>query len=529
MFPGVTVFGFIPGSGTEEVSPLETNGVSVTAQRSRWRLMAALAFLFLLSHVFVSTCLPERLAPLSTLWIVLAEMGAFIAALRASGKVRSPARILWWLLASAILFHSTAMTLDAVTETLGTPVFNYVPGLSIFFSMLYGVPLLAAVSMQTDSRIARVARTTNAVLSLAVGVLLYVQIFSLLTLHGSMNSADAVLISHLFDGIDLFLAAAATVRWLGSDSTAERGFFRIAAIFLWINALLPAIHNRLLIRYDFVWLDLLISIPYLVLFVLIEADRPEPARPSRARVVHLVQSGSSIFLSVALLVLGVVAARTHFYLGLGAALLAILSYGVVSTLAQSRGRETEMSLERSKAILEGMVGVDNLTGIPNRWAFDATLDREFLTARRTKSPVSLMMIDVDNFKQLNDSRGHQTGDACLVRVAGALREALPRGTDFVARYGGEEFAAILPATDAAGAAEAAARTCRSVAGSGAADPGSPFGWVTVSIGIATYDGSPQKSAADLVRAADQALYDAKRRGRNRFESFDMNASNAIEA
>jgi diguanylate cyclase (GGDEF)-like protein len=490
--------------------------------------MSALAFLFLLSHLFVSTCLPERLSPLSTLWIVLAEMGALVAALLASGKVSSPVRMLWWLLAAAIVFHSTAMTLDTVTETTGSPVFNYVPGLSVFFSMLYGVPLLTAVSMQIDSRILRVARVTNAVLSLAIGALLYVQIFSLLTLHGSTNSADAVLISHLFDAIDLFLAVAATVRWLGSDNVAERGFFRIATIFLWINAVFPAIHNRLLIRYDYVWLDLFISIPYLVLFVLIRTDRQEDAQPPRAWVVRLVQSGSSIFLSIALLVLGVTAARTHFSLGLGAALLAIIGYGVVSTLAQSRGRETEEALETSKAALEGMVGLDTLTGIPNRWAFDAALDREFSNARRTKSSVSLLMIDVDNFKQLNDANGHQAGDFCLIAVAGALRRALPRVTDFVARYGGEEFSAILPSTDSAGAAEAARKICASVAGLGLGHPVSPFGFVTVSVGIATCDGSPQESGADLIRAADQALYEAKRRGRNRFASFGIKAADPVE-
>jgi len=129
-------------------------------------------------------------------------------------------------------------------------------------------------------------------------------------------------------------------------------------------------------RYGSVWLDLFISTPYLVLFLLIQSDRQDLAEPPLTRTVHLVQSGGSIFLSIALLVLGVITARSHFYLGLGAALLAIIGYGVLSTLAQSRSRETEESLQTSKAALEGMIGLDSLTGIPNRWAFDTTLDRE---------------------------------------------------------------------------------------------------------------------------------------------------------
>jgi hypothetical protein len=300
-------------------------------------------------------------------------MGAMMAALLVSREAESTARILWWLLAAALIFHSTAMSLDTVTEAIGTPVFNHVPGLSIFFSMLYGVPLLVAVSMQFDSRILAVARVTNAILSLAIGALLYVQIFSLLTVHGSTNPADAVLISHLFDGIDLFLAVAATIRWFGSDHPAERGFFRVATIFLWLNTIFPAIHNRILILHDYVWLDLLISTPYVVLFMLIMADRGSEPLPPSARIVRLVQSGSSIFLSIALLALGVTAVRTHFYLGLAASLLSIVSYGVLSTLAQTRGRETEQSLLTSNEVLEKLVGVDSLTGIPNRWAFESTL------------------------------------------------------------------------------------------------------------------------------------------------------------
>jgi diguanylate cyclase (GGDEF)-like protein len=492
----------------------------VSQRRGRWYFWA-LAPGFLLVHLIVSTCLPEKLDPLSTFFIVLAEMGALTAALLVSRQAESRARILWWLLSAALIFHSTAMSLDAVTEALGAPMFNHVPGLSIFFSMLSGVPLLAAVSMQFDSRILKVARVTNAILSLAIGALLYVQIFSLLTLHGSTNLADALLISHLFDGIDLFLAVAATIRWFGSDHAAERGFFRVAAIFLWLNTLFPAVHNRILIRHDYVWLDLLISTPYVVLFVLITAGRRKESVPPSARIVHLVQSGSSIFLSIALLALGVIAVRTHFYLGLTASLLSIVSYGVLSTLAQSRGRETEEALLTSRESLEGLVGVDSLTGIPNRWAFDQTLIREWANARRANSPVSLLMIDVDNFKLLNDTQGHQVGDWCLTRIASAVSAALPRATDFVARYGGEEFSAILAATDGPGAEEVAKKICVAVADLSLSHPGSTFGIVTVSVGLSTYDGLPQHSTEDLIWAADQALYKAKHRGRNRFESVPI--------
>jgi hypothetical protein len=101
-------------------------------------------------------------------------------------------------------------------------------------------------------------------------------------------------------------------------------------------------------RHDYVWLDLFISAPYIVLGVFIMEAREETAPPPRASVVRLVQSGSGIFLSIALLVMGVIVARTHFYVGLATALLSIAGYGVLSTVAQSRGRKTEESLLTSK-------------------------------------------------------------------------------------------------------------------------------------------------------------------------------------
>src|ERR1700686_3148184 len=109
----------------------------------------------------------------------------------------------------------------------------------------------------------------------------------------------------------------------------------------------------------------------------------------------------------------------------------------------------------SKDRLERLIDFDSLTGIANRHAFDKALTREIAAARRTKLPVSLLMIDVDHFKQVNDEKGHQAGDEYLIRIAGALRVALPRATDFVARYGGEEFSVILAATDRGGAVKAA--------------------------------------------------------------------------
>jgi diguanylate cyclase (GGDEF)-like protein len=490
------------------------------ARLSLWLIAPA----YLLLHAIVATRLPDSLAPLSTFCIVLAELAAIAAALRASRGADYPVRALWLLLAGSLLFHSAAMSLDVFSEFAQTPVFNHVPRLQIFFSMLYEVPLLVIVSMQTDRRIWAVTRATHALLSIAVGAVLYVQLFTLLAANGSSNPADALLIVRLFDAIDIFLAAAATLRWLGSDDAEECAFFRILSIFLWINALLPAIHNRILLQHDHVWLDLFISAPYVLLFVLILTARQRPTQPISAALVRAVRSGSPIFLTMALVFVGIVASRSHFYLGMAAVLFAIAGYGALNVFTQSRVLETEESLLASKRNLEKLVGMDSLTGIANRRAFDRVLDREFATARRSRLPVSLLMIDVDHFKQFNDENGHLSGDECLVRIAAALRQSLPRATDFVARYGGEEFTVVLPATDSAGAAKTAGNLLRGIADLGLAHPTTPSRAVSISIGISTFDGLSHHSQASLIRAADRALYLAKAHGRNCSEFLSLDGA-----
>ncbi len=159
--------------------------------------------------------------------------------------------------------------------------------------------------------------------------------------------------------------------------------------------------------------------------------------------------------------------------------------------------------------------VDGLTGICNRVGFDETLGARWIEHSRSGAPLSLLMIDTDNFKQFNDTYGHLAGDDCLRTVAGALSEATNRPQDLAARYGGDEFAVILPNTPPAGALLVAERIRALLAAAGIGHDGSPFGVVTVTIGVATMNADPGPHSAALVAAADGALYAAKAAGRNR--------------
>ena len=192
-----------------------------------------------------------------------------------------------------------------------------------------------------------------------------------------------------------------------------------------------------------------------------------------------------------------------------------------SPIFDARGRlsavvETLRDLTEEKmaqAALEQLATRDGLTGLANRRCFDNTLRAEWSRALRQKQPLSLLMVDVDNFKAYNDANGHLGGDECLKRVARAVASEM-RANDLVARYGGEEFAVILPNQSLKGAAIVAERIRARVERLELPCSFAP-GHVTVSIGAATALAGPDNDASQLVAIADAALYRAKHMGRNR--------------
>lgn len=179
--------------------------------------------------------------------------------------------------------------------------------------------------------------------------------------------------------------------------------------------------------------------------------------------------------------------------------------------------DTQKALQQVNAELERISLFDQVTGLANRRNFDSTLERQFVWAKRSKSPLSVIIADVDYFKVYNDCYGHPAGDECLSQVARAIAGQLKRPIDLACRYGGEEFSVILPETDMQGARKVAEMIRQAVferniphAGSSIADR------VSMSLGVATYTGQ-YLSGPEITQAADVALYQAKRNGRNRIE------------
>lgn len=192
----------------------------------------------------------------------------------------------------------------------------------------------------------------------------------------------------------------------------------------------------------------------------------------------------------------------------------LLSATLSDAIAADSLRSANHELEKANADLEVLACTDGLTGLTNHRRFKELLDREYQRANRYASSLSLVLLDVDHFKQFNDRFGHPAGDAVLKRVADLLQLAA-RGSDIIARYGGEEFAILLPETDAEDAVQIADRIRHAIAN----DP-----WrlrdITISLGVSSAD-QETGSWGSLLQAADEALYTSKRNGRNQVTHSQM--------
>jgi len=163
---------------------------------------------------------------------------------------------------------------------------------------------------------------------------------------------------------------------------------------------------------------------------------------------------------------------------------------------------------------------DQLTGLPNRRGFDNRLEMEWQRAVREGTVISVFFIDVDHFKNYNDSFGHQQGDETLGVVAETIRRSVKRSIDFAARWGGEEFVVLLPSTDAAGALVVAEKVRVEIENVHIPCNDERGRRVTVSIGVSTQAPIPEDNINDLIAKADAALYRAKETGRNKVSAGD---------
>lgn len=218
----------------------------------------------------------------------------------------------------------------------------------------------------------------------------------------------------------------------------------------------------------------------------------------------MVQAKQSLLLVLVLLVLVV---------GLGVRLIVHIHSRI---RVEDELRVSQATLIELNQHLQLIASEDKLTGLANRRRFDQFIEIEFKRARRERNMLSLILLDADHFKRYNDHFGHLAGDECLVAISRLVEQCIRRPGDIAARYGGEEIAVVLPDTDEASARRVAEGILEKLQDSRIEHPASPFGIVTVSLGVATFIGTDrQLDQRGLIQLADRALYAAKSQGRNR--------------
>ena len=488
-----------------------------------------LALAFVCMHAISIAAFRPHVMAATYPFVILAPVLALLASCRRARITSSRARLAWILFGVGLLLWTTGMLLSAWEE-----LFQHVSATAAFFSdfvfFLYGVPVLLAISSPAEEQRIPLFVWLDGLQAILTAYLTYITLFAVVpfttrTIHPISES----LLLLVYNVENLVLACAATLRVLAQPKQGEeRRFFLILCGFLWTYAICAGTYNYVSsITDEHTMVDVLADIPFLFLAVVawLPMDQREETTHNATKkpMALFIDNACPIFYTLALLTLGFAVVRPHFYIGVTAIIVALAVYGIRTTVLQSRYMQSQQALQEARDQLEEMSLKDGLTNVANRRCFDQALEHEWNRAMRAHHSLSLLLIDVDHFKNLNDLYGHRYGDRCLVEISAALQSVLPRSGDLLARYGGEEFAAILPSTNMDGANLVAEKMQMAVRSLNIQNE-TPIGnLVTVSIGIAIYEFPQAGSAAVLVEASDRALYIAKQKGRNRIELSSMQA------
>ena len=433
-------------------------------------------------------------------------------------------RPLWDLLLIGLLAHGAAFALllqDALHNPLGTLV-AFDP---TFYFCLGSFALIAAAAYNPLTPMRRWTTGIDGVLACAIVALFYLVLRRLL-LAGDPATDTARYVMWLFDAMALFVAVFATLRLVAARRADERRFHFALAAFAWVDMLVPAIHNRLILS-SASWLpECLLGVPYVVLGLLLSRRRTawlRGYRPTR-RTRQVATSIAPLMLSLALCLLGFAQLGRDRPLAMGALILAVAAYGVRTTVLLGYHQAVEDELRSLRRDLHHKSVRDELTGLLNRAGLRQVLRRSWQDAVRARQSFALAVVDVDNFKSFNDTYGHLSGDDCLSLVAHTLRAnaGLQPGV-VAARYGGEEFVVLMSGLATSEAEALMQRLRESIESLQIRHINSVRGVVTISAGLAVMVSGTSLASEKLLRAADEALFDAKRGGRNQIRLAAMAA------
>lgn len=394
------------------------------------------------------------------------------------------------------------------------------------------IPLFLLVSLPARRRYFRSFLWMDTIQAFLIICALYALIFRAMPFTPMPDdAATPAFVVRLLGATGASIALCLLLHYYAAAYLDEQRFYRLFAIILVMTTVVMGINNEMTLRYPKqVWTNALLCYPqFLVqvwLLYRLPDERPE-ARTVRSSSLFadIINIGSPVVSSLVLLALGLAVQPRQHTLGVVAIVVAFATFAARSVIYLRNFEQAQAALECAQEQLKELSYTDALTRVPNRRAFDHALEQEWRHSTRTGLPLSILLIDVDFFKQLNDITGHQAGDACLIEVAGALRATLPRSTDVLGRYGGDEFAAILPGTDATAAELVAERLCEAIRTLALPHPATASGHVTISVGVGSGARVTGKHPTSLLAAADSALYKAKAAGRDgwRAESADFDA------
>jgi diguanylate cyclase (GGDEF)-like protein len=454
--------------------------------------------------------------PASYVAMTAAPLLAGMAAAWRARREASTARLGWSAVALALAVWALGAFGNLWQElVLGQALEMYRSAMLAFNLSTVPLAFLVATEWRPSGR--PIVRVIDAGLALALGYVYFLVTWAMIAARAEPEEAGVAYLVWLIDAQNLYLAVGALVRWHVAEERAERDLFRALAAYSLLFFALVFINDHYFAgdpAFGPEWGCIVVVAFALLSGFALAGPSSRPLRPVPTRLARAVQTACPIVLCGALLVVSLFLIRVDYVAGCAGILVATLGYGLRSTLTQVRHIERGDALQRQRSELQQIARTDALTGVANRYWLDQELRSACRGAGAAGEALSVLMIDIDHFKRLNDQFGHVAGDNCLRSVAHALQQTLKRPGDLLARYGGEEFVALLRGVDADGARIVAERLCAAVRDLRIDHEGSPYGVVTVSIGAATATMDGRSDPERLIEAADRALYEAKCAGRN---------------
>lgn len=485
------------------------------------------AFILLAIHAALLRDPKLRLVGSDSVMVVSAALAALACLWRASAMRRRRASLQWFLAAVGFAFWSIGQgvfTWFDLHHTLEATALS-----SDLYFFLFGIPILLAIcSVEGQPRI-RAMILIDLIQAGVAAWLVRAELFP------SQGAAPALAIAHVADAYNVenaVLLAAAGLRLLSGARGERRRFYRVIFVFLTVYSAIAGPMNYLQVFKNMptgTVFDLLWNLPFLMVAIAVFTApicREDESHPPLLRHQQIIVHTMPVLVTAVVTVMGALLVPYRLPIGLTAVLVGLGSYSLRNTLLETRYIAVHRKLKDSEAALQQAIQrfqelsyIDPLTKVANRRQFEEKFAIEWNRALRRGFPITLLMMDLDHFKLLNDSYGHMRGDDCLMIAAQTLATHLRRSGELVARYGGEEFAAILPDVDLAEAAEIAESMRSSVEELEIENAGSPSGQLTLSIGAATCLPNSEMTVSDLILTADQALYAAKQAGRNRVRAI----------